>query len=126
LVLTISGGTAQLLKRFVFSDALRPSAFMVDSDLHFVEGVQLHAHHSFPSGHTTAAFAFFGFAALFLSRRNPLLQVTFAVSAALVGYSRMYLSQHFLEDVVVGMAIGTIIFILLSLFFKRQLEVLNP
>jgi membrane-associated phospholipid phosphatase len=123
--LILSGALAQVLKRLVFEDALRPSAYLSEYKLHFVEGVQLHASHSFPSGHTTAAFAFFGFAALFLAQKNTLLQVLFALSAGLVGYSRMYLSQHFLEDVLAGMILGTVVFVLLIIAFKRPLAPLN-
>lgn len=123
--LIVSGAAAQLLKRFVFEDALRPSAYLSEHSLYFVQGVQLHASHSFPSGHTTAAFAFFGFASLFLGRKKPWLQVLFAVCAGLVGYSRMYLSQHFLEDVFAGMILGSLIFLLLVLISKRRILALN-
>ena len=56
---------------------------------------------SFPSGHTTAAFAFFC-ALSILARKHPLLQSLFFLLAAGVAYSRMYLSQHFLADVLAG------------------------
>jgi len=120
-----SGALAQVLKRFVFDGALRPSAYLSEHSLYFVEGVQLHSIHSFPSGHTTAGFAFFGFASLFLAYNKPWLQVLFAICAGMVGYSRMYLSQHFLEDVMAGMLLGTGTFILLLLLSKKSLRVLN-
>lgn len=123
--LMISGAVAQLLKRFVFDGALRPSAYLAEYSLYFVEGVKLHGHHSFPSGHTTAAFAFFGFASLFLARTKPVLQIFFAVCAGLVGYSRMYLSQHFLEDVFAGLLLGSFIFMLLLIVFKKQLNTIT-
>lgn len=123
--LIISGAIAQLLKRLVFADALRPSAYLSEHALYFVEGVQIHTIHSFPSGHTTAAFAFFGFASLFCGRKSILLQIVFALCAGLVGYSRMYLSQHFLEDVFAGMILGSVVFIALLLLVKKPLAVLN-
>ena len=78
-----------------------------------VEAVNLHSWHSFPSGHTTAFFAFFAtLAFLYSSEKNaPCKQlVGFAcfVLALLGGYSRIYLSQHFTLDVCTGMAIGTL------------------
>lgn len=123
--LIVSGAAAQLLKRFVFEEALRPSAYLADYSLYFVEGINLHAHHSFPSGHTTAAFAFFSFASLFLALKRPWLQIIFAVLAGLVGYSRMYLSQHFLEDVLAGMILGSFVFLILLWISKRPLLQLN-
>lgn len=123
--LLLSGAAAQLLKRFVFEDALRPSLYLSEHSLYIVEGVEIHGNHSFPSGHTTAAFAFFAFASLFLARKNKVLQFVFALFAGLVGYSRMYLSQHFLEDVLAGMLLGSAIFILLVLVSKRPLSELN-
>jgi membrane-associated phospholipid phosphatase len=123
--LMLSGAAAQLLKRFVFDGALRPSAYLADYSLYFVEGVKLHGHHSFPSGHTTAAFAFFGFACFFLAKTKPVLQIVFALCAGLVGYSRMYLSQHFLEDVFAGLLLGAFIFMLLLVAFKKPLNKLT-
>ncbi len=120
--LLFSGASVQFLKRFVFDGALRPSAFITEHTLHLVDGVKMHAHHSFPSGHTTVAFAFFGFAAVILARKNAGLQVFFALCAGLVGYSRMYLSQHFLEDVFVGMLLGTFWIIALTLLFGKRLK----
>ena len=67
-------------------------------DLHLVPGVQLYAHFSFPSGHTTAAFCIYGVLAVLSGR--PVLQWLFFLIAALVGISRIYLLQHFMEDAV--------------------------
>jgi membrane-associated phospholipid phosphatase len=60
---------------------------------------------SFPSGHTTSAFAFYGLLA-FLSSSQA-VKLLCLLCAALVGISRMYLVQHFLEDVTAGMILGT-------------------
>ena len=69
-----------------------------------VEGVHLHHYHSFPSGHTTAAFALFMTLCL-LTDKKPLHFIYF-ILAALGGYSRIYLSQHFAIDVFAGSIIG--------------------
>ena len=52
----LSGFVAQLIKNFVF--APRPRLFFEKGQyLYFIEGVSLANNHSFPSGHTTTAFA---------------------------------------------------------------------
>lgn len=115
-LLIASGALAQFFKRIVYFDALRPIAFLQDQQLHLIEGVEMHHHHSFPSGHTTAAFAFFGFVSIRYFSGKPKMQVLMAFIAALVGYSRIYLSQHFLEDVLAGMLLGSFC-LLTSLWF---------
>jgi len=96
----------QILKRLIFYDSPRPSVvFKSFQNFHFVEDVQLLSKHSFPSGHTSGAFALF--VVLALANKRPLYQFFFLMTAVLVGYSRLYLSQHFLIDVVTGSFIGT-------------------
>jgi len=115
--LVMAGILSQFLKRVFFSGALRPSEFIGADQLYLVPDVDVHAFHSFPSGHTTAAFAFLGFIACVFFAKNKLLQVVLAIMAVLVGYSRMYLSQHFLEDVVAGACLGILSFAIV--FFIR-------
>jgi len=61
---------------------------------------------SFPSGHTSAAFA----AAVAWSRTLPRrwMGVTGLVMAALMGLSRLYVGVHFPTDVLCGAIVGTI------------------
>lgn len=59
---------------------------------------------SFPSGHTTSAFA--TATALSLSARNWKVTVPAYTYAALVGYSRMRLGAHYPTDVLGGILIG--------------------
>ncbi|MDD4921977.1 MAG: phosphatase PAP2 family protein [Bacteroidales bacterium] len=97
----------QILKRVVWTDSPRPKVVFQDLyELHYVENVHLHSSHSFPSGHTAGAFALF--IVLALINKRPVFQFLFLMMAVLVGYSRMYLSQHFLIDVVVGSLVGTV------------------
>lgn len=119
--LMISGAIAQFLKQYVYPNAMRPVAFLSDHKLYLVEGVQIHLGNSFPSGHTTAAFAFFGFISGYYLKDRPILQVLCALCAGLIGYSRMYLSQHFLEDVFTGMLIGTLSGFLMLLLASKKL-----
>jgi membrane-associated phospholipid phosphatase len=58
---------------------------------------------SFPSGHTSAAFALFVCLVLITPRKWTPLWMILAWATA---YSRIYLSQHFLEDILFGSMIG--------------------
>ena len=60
--------------------------------------------YSFPSGHTTSAFAMA--TALTLSYQKWYVAVPAYLYAGLVGYSRMRLGVHFPSDVLGGMVIG--------------------
>jgi membrane-associated phospholipid phosphatase len=105
-IFLLSTGISQLLKHLVFPDRLRPLAFFehLDTPWHFVEGLVIHRFHSFPSGHTTSAFALLGLlAALSGHRAWAWLCLFWAVA---VGYSRVYLFQHFPEDALAGSALG--------------------
>lgn len=104
----ISGLFAQLLKRFVFDDVYRPAHVFKDLDveLHQVLDVGLKTKHSFPSGHTTSGFALFFTLALFLAVKRPALQLVLFLAAFLVGFSRIYLNLHFLNDVLMGSILG--------------------
>lgn len=118
------GILAQTLKRTVFPDALRPLGIIGVDNLHLIDGVDVHTIHSFPSGHTAAGFAFMAFLACFFFAKNQLMQIILALTAVLIGYSRMHLSQHFLEDVVTGAIVGllafVIVFVLSSLVHKKR------
>lgn len=95
----------QALKHGLFSDMKRPSSVIDHSLLHPVEGVDWHCCHSFPSGHSTTAFALFLWLSLYT--QNRLLQIFFFACALLVTFSRMYLAQHFFMDTYAGSIIGS-------------------
>ncbi len=88
--------------------ATRPSVILSELGINFpvVEGVDLHSTLSFPSGHTSAAFAFCFAIALFCPKWWQ--KILCLLTALFCGYSRIYLSQHFLEDVLVGSVIGIV------------------
>lgn len=95
-------------KHILFEDMYRPSKYFELFEtykLYLVEGVQLHNINSFPSGHTTTAFTVFFTMTIVLKKHWAKLLMFFF--ALLTAYSRMYLSQHFLADVVVGSILGT-------------------
>jgi len=83
--------------------------------LHQVAGEHLHTIRSFPSGHTVTAFAFFLALAFFV--RKPSIHFLCFIMAFLVGFSRIYLSQHFAGDVLVGSLIGVLVTTLCKLIF---------
>ena len=64
--------------------------------------VRMPASHSFPSGHTAAAFAF----ATGAGRALPWTAPPLTVLATLVGYSRVHTGVHYPLDVVVGALCG--------------------
>lgn len=98
---------AQIIKPLF--DAPRPKLYFSDQlgKIHFVPGVDILSRNSFPSGHTVTAFsAVVVFAYLSKNKNWPPL---FLLLAILIGYSRMYLSQHFFEDVTAGSVFGVFI-----------------
>lgn len=100
-----SGLVVQIIKNLTNSP--RPKLyFEAGQYLHFIDGVSLANYSSFPSGHTTTAFAIATAMVLFTNRKA--WQWLYLLSAVLIGYSRIYLAQHFLLDVMAGAAIGTL------------------
>jgi membrane-associated phospholipid phosphatase len=59
--------------------------------------------HSFPSGHTATAFAFFGVIGFAYRRRWAW---SFLVVASVIAWSRLYINAHFFSDVLVGVVVG--------------------
>ncbi len=105
IVYLVSSQIAQILKRLVFADYPRPKKYFEGiQELHFVDGVEVHNMMSFPSGHTTSAFALAAVICLMLVNKN--WSYLLLLMAAFIGYSRMYLAQHFFEDVLMGSLIG--------------------
>ena len=136
----LSALTTQLFKNII--NAPRPIKWfelnIPDVQLPLTPGVEVHSWFSFPSGHTTSFFALaFVLCVIFTrSPRNPsnprslsspktykafscLMQVGLFFLAALGGYSRIYLSQHFARDVFAGILVGTLITALCYAIFSR-------
>lgn len=99
--------------------APRPFVILSELGIDFpmVEGVDLHSTLSFPSGHTSAAFAFCFAVALFCTKWWQ--KMLCLLVAIFCGYSRIYLSQHFLEDVLAGSVVGVVSILLLSPLVAR-------
>lgn len=91
-----------------------------DVVLHKVDGVTtLYQMNSFPSGHTAAVFSLMLCLTLIFNKKTWLSPIFF-VLAVLTAYSRVYLSQHFAEDVLAGSAIGVAMTLLIFMFYKRK------
>ena len=124
----LSALTTQLFKHII--NAPRPVTWFAqhfpDLQLPLTEGVRMNQWYSFPSGHTTSFFAL-AFIACILLTMHPmiprlpriLVQILLFALAALGGYSRIYLSQHFAADVFAGVLVGTLITILCYAIFYR-------
>ena len=107
---------AQVVK-FIF-DAPRPKLYFKDqlSRIHFVNGVDILQYHSFPSGHTVTAFST-GLLISYLAK-NKYWGILAVIVAMMVGYSRMYLSEHFFEDVTAGSVLG----VFLTIFWIAYID----
>ena len=116
--------SAQILK-YIF-DTPRPMLYFQDqvSRIHFVKGVEMLRVHSFPSGHTVTAFSM-GVMFTYWSK-NKAWGPVFLLIAIMVGYSRMYLSEHFFEDVTAGSVIGVIITVIWLYWLDNKLFIQSP
>jgi len=116
----IAGTFTQILKQLVFDDMYRPYRHFKDmAEVYFVPGVKMYEHFSFPSGHTTVAFALC--TVLALSAKNRVWGLFFFVMAMVAGLSRIYLAQHFLVDTYFGSMIGTVFGVLIYAFVQHYL-----
>ncbi|MBU3662267.1 MAG: phosphatase PAP2 family protein [Bacteroidetes bacterium] len=116
---------AQVLKRLIFADIHRPLWHLekLTNIIYYVPGgAEKVFHNSFPSGHTTSAFALFSMLAILSNQ--PALKVLCFFLAAFVAFTRIYLLQHFLIDTMAGALLGTIVSYLVyaQLFEKGKLN----
>ena len=110
-----------VMKHIIYNGELRPLKFFDGIyNLNLVEGVDVHLYNSFPSGHTAGAFSLFFLFALISKKQY--IKFFFLTIAILVGYSRMYLSQHFLVDVAMGAFIGGMVSLTCYFIFENILK----
>lgn len=118
VVYAITSITAQIIKHIF--DAPRPILYFKGqlSHIHFVKGIDMLSFHSFPSGHTVTAFS----TTLLITYwcRNRLWGLPLLLVATVVGYSRMYLSEHFFEDVTAGSTIGVVVTVFLIAWLDNK------
>ncbi len=101
LLLLGESGTVEMVKSYI--GRVRPDALPWIGELHSF---------SFPSGHSTASMALFGFIAVMAWQRskNGLLRAASLLIPALIilsiGASRIVLAAHYLSDVIAGFTLG--------------------
>jgi membrane-associated phospholipid phosphatase len=115
----LSAGFTQGIKYAFFSDMDRPQLFFqkLHLPLTLIQNLseEQHIHHSFPSGHSTAAFALF-FCLGFFSK-EPAIKIICFLIALMVAFSRVYLSQHFFEDITAGSFVAVLFSSFICWFF---------
>lgn len=117
----------QILKRLLFDNFYRPSRFFKDliddGSWHLVDGVELYDRFSFPSGHTALSFCFIIIICYYL--KSNFWSLLLIMLAFLVGFSRIYLTQHFLIDVWFGSLIGSLISLTVITYFEKFISKLS-
>lgn len=112
----LSGIIAQVLKFFI--DEARPAFYPpLKEYAYFIDGVTLHNYHSFPSGHTASVFAFA--ATVGFEMKNKNYSIVLLLMAALAGYSRIYLGQHFMDDVLAGSVTGLVSAVICKIYLGK-------
>ncbi len=115
--------TVQYLKRGVFYQSPRPIRVLGEEALYLVPDVEIAQIYTFPSGHATAIFALF-ITLSYIFRTRKKLQYAFAFLAVLGAYSRVYLSQHFVQDIFAGSILGitcfTVAYFVVGLPLERR------
>lgn len=119
---------ATIFKRIIYPDVFRPDftfKYFVGEKLNLIDGIEMLSSNSFPSGHSTTAFAVF-VALAFLVKSNA-SKFLFLVTACVVAFSRTYISQHWLIDIYVASVIGTLSAVLsyYIVFIKSNSDNLN-
>jgi membrane-associated phospholipid phosphatase len=114
--LIICTALTHLLKRVIYPDEFRP-VVVLSEKVRVIQGYYTNRQHSFPSGHTSTAFTL----ALLLASivKKNFWVYFFPVIAFFVGYSRVYLAQHFVIDVFAGMLVGIFSAYLSLLIYER-------
>jgi membrane-associated phospholipid phosphatase len=109
----------QTLKRTIFAYSVRPFQFFHGiHDLYIVPGVEIYSFNSFPSGHSATIFT--TCAILSLTTGYQSVRALLFGAACLIAFSRVYLSQHFFEDIYAGAIIGFCVAVLTSAIFDQE------
>lgn len=134
----VAGGIGQIFKHIAKTP--RPVTWFAqhypDVQLPTVEGVTLREWNSFPSGHTITFFCLFLVLTMIIEEiilqpkavikrsghtgaAGPSAAIGLFALATLGAYSRIYLCQHFIEDIFAGIILGVTVTAILSLFIPK-------
>ena len=106
-----------VFKRWIFNGLERPLAFFDEgAELYLVDGVDVHSYNTFPSGHTATIFTFVALIFILMKNKSIITASVLLCIALLVGFSRVYLLQHFVIDVYFGAIIG-VLSVVLGMYF---------
>lgn len=112
LFILVSQGFAMIITQPLKYSIARPRPLTLlgaDNLPQVVEGYDIPGgFNSFPSGHVAAIFAFMACCAALLPQKYKSWQIAFLILGVAAAYSRVYLSCHFLEDLLAGAPIGAI------------------
>jgi membrane-associated phospholipid phosphatase len=114
--LIICTAFTQFLKHVAFPNDFRPIVILTNK-VRVIPGYYMNRMHSFPSGHTSTAFTL-ALLSAFIAKKNFWVYF-FPLIAFFVGYSRVYLAQHFVTDVLAGMFVGVISSYLALLIYQQ-------
>lgn len=116
----LTAGIVQLLKHTVFVKMKRPFYFLQsEANFRIIDDFTYHTSNSFPSGHAASIFAICTVIA-YQYKSKLSVQLLLVVFAILVALTRVYLCQHFLQDVIAGSLIGTLIAYYGSIFLESK------
>lgn len=104
LIITLMSGILIAGFKQFFSDP-RPAGVLAQADFHIIGDVL--KRYSFPSGHTTTAFAMAGF--IMLTFASLPLRILVLLLAVLAGISRISVGAHWPEDILAGAPLGLMI-----------------
>jgi membrane-associated phospholipid phosphatase len=104
LIITLMSGILIACFKQFFSDP-RPAGVLAQTDFHIIGDVL--KRYSFPSGHTTTAFAMAGF--IMLTFASLPLRIFVLALAILAGVSRISVGAHWPEDILAGAPLGLMI-----------------
>ena len=113
-MIAVSGIVAQVIKHVI--GRARPVLLAADGPYHFEFFSIRNALASFPSGHTTSAFA----AAVALGYMRPAWRWWLLAAAVTIGLSRVLVGAHYPSDVVGGAALGSAVAVALARSFALR------